>query len=356
MKLPIVVIGGGPAGSICARQLARLGHEVILAERTAGVKPKLGEICGPRVRHLLARECDLSIPPSLYRPLSNFLSAWGSAELDGRSFTFWQTDEALVLDRQAFDRWLLESAESGGVTVLRGCDVTSGTRSGEGWILKGLVNGQPETLSASFVVEAVGSRGRSVIQPDVNRLFTDKLVCLSAELNGPFTSAHALVEACEAGWWYTVQLPSGTRVVNLFTDGDTLEPSSTRVKWFNSVLDKTTHIRHLVNHFPTIADVHTCDARTSIRLVLWRAGWISIGDAAWCLDPLAGTGIQRAIHDGLNAASTLSQFLATGNSDQVRSHAVAQAESFKESLLTQSRYYSFETRWKSAQFWRRRAA
>ena len=326
----------------------------MLAERTAGTKPRLGEICGPRVRHLLERECDLSIPPSIYRPLSSFCSAWGSAEMDGRSFTFWQTDEGLVLDRQSFDRWLLESAESSGVHVLRGCNVTGGKRNGEGWILQGLINGQIQTLSASFVVEAIGSRVRSAIQPDINRFFTDKLVCLSAELKGPLRSAHAMVESCEAGWWYTVQLPDGTQIVNLFTDVDTLKPGSARVEWLNSALDKTTHMRRLVSDFAKDAEVHICDARTSIRNVLWRGDWMSIGDAAWCLDPLSGTGIQRAISDGINAASAISRFLTTGSPDELRRYAVSQAESFKESLTTQRLYYSVETRWSSAAFWRRR--
>jgi len=354
LKLPVIVIGGGPAGSICAGQLARLGHGVILAARSAGPKPKLGEFCGPRTRQLLERECDLSVPPSIYRPLSSFVSAWGGAEMDGRSFTFWQTEEGLVLDRQSFDEWLLESAESSGVTVLRGCNVTGGKRNGGDWTLEGLIDGKRQTLSASFVVEAIGSRVRSAIQPDVNRFFTDKLVCLSVELKGSFTSAHAMVESCEAGWWYTVQLREGTQVVNLFTDSDMIDASSTRLEWFNSVLDKTTHMRDLVGDSARDADVHNCDARTSIRSVLWRAGWISIGDAAWCLDPLSGTGIQRAITDGIGAARTISRFLTTGSSDELRAYAVSQAESFKESLTTQRLYYSLETRWRSAAFWRRR--
>ena len=151
-----------------------------------------------------------------------------------------------------------------------------------------------------------------------------------------------------------MQLRDGTQVVNLFTDSDMINASSTRVEWFNAVLDKTTHMRDLVGDSARDADVRICDARTSIRSVLWRNGWISIGDAAWCLDPLSGTGIQRAINDGISAANTISRFLTTGSSDELRNYAVSQAESFKESLTTQRLYYSLETRWSSAAFWRRR--
>jgi flavin-dependent dehydrogenase len=354
LTLPVLVIGGGPAGTICARQLARLGHSVTLAERTASPKPNLGETCSPRVRRLLEHECDLSIPPPIYRPLSSFFSAWNSAKMDGRSFTFWQADEGFVLNRRSFDRWLLESAESSGVSILRGCNVTGGKRNREGWTVNGLIDGQQQTFKASFVVEAIGSRMRSAIHPDVKRLFTDRLVCLSVELKGLFNAAHALVESCEAGWWYTVQLPDGKQIVSLFTDSDMLEASPTRADWLNSALKTITHMRHHIGEFARDADVHICDARTSIRNVLWRSEWVSIGDAARSLDPLSGTGIQRAIEDGLNAAHAISRFLTSGSSDELRNYAVSQAESFKKSLTTQRLYYGSETRWRSAPFWRRR--
>jgi flavin-dependent dehydrogenase len=304
---------------------------------------------------LLEGQCDLAIPESTYQPLSSFFSSWGSAEIDGRSFTFWQTDEGLVLDRMSFDEWLLDSAESIGVTVLRGCKVTGGKWNSGEWIIEALIEGQHQTLNAGFVVEAIGSRTRSAVQPDLRRFFTDTLVCLSIELSERMSEPErVMVESCEVGWWYTVQLPNAKRIVCLFTDGDTIEPSLPHPEWLNSLLKKTSHIRRLVDEFSNDAKVHICDARTSIRTVLWRAGWISVGDAAWSLDPLSGAGIQRAINDGINAALVISRSLTTGRSDQLRAYAVSQVDSFRKSLATQRLYYSFEPRWRNAPFWRRR--
>ncbi|MFY9618248.1 MAG: NAD(P)/FAD-dependent oxidoreductase [Pyrinomonadaceae bacterium] len=354
MKLPIIVIGGGPAGSICALELARLGHRVTLAERTTSPTPKLGETCGPRVRQLLKMAGGLSLPESIYRPLEIFFSAWGSPEIDGRSFTFWQGETGLVLDRTAFDKWLLDSAESAGVTVLRGCKVIGGTWAQGSWKIEGLVDGRHQTLNASFIVEATGPRVRSAVQQDVKRVFTDTLVCLSVELPAQSSeSPSVMVESCEVGWWYTVKLLHGRQIVALFTDVDLLAPAETRLEWLNSLLNETTHIRRLVNEFTKDAKVEVCDARTSIRNVLWRAGWISIGDAVWSLDPLSGFGIQRAINDGINAAPAISRAL-TGDAAELRAYAVSQGGSFNESLRAQRRYYSAEMRWEDAAFWRRR--
>ncbi len=353
MKLqhPILIIGGGPAGSSCALQLARLGHEVMLVDRSAGTRPRLGETCGPGVMQLLDRACNLSVPDSLYRPLDNFFCAWNSAELDARSFKFWQVDQGLVLNRNAFDKWLLDSAKQSGVNVTSGITITGGKWTSDGWT----ISTGSGTLQASYVVEAIGSRVRSVIQPGIGRIFTDMLVCLSVELpKHPTLAEQVMVESCEEGWWYLVQLPNRRLIVNFFTDAGAIGPAKNRLVWLNSILEKTSHIRRVAGELPNDSNVHICDARTSIRKVLWREGWIAIGDAAWCLDPLSGLGIQRAITDGTEAATLISRALTSGSPEGLKAHAFSQANSFNQSLVTQQRYYGSETRWRNSAFWRDR--
>ena len=348
------MIGGGPAGSICALALARLGHKVSLAERSVNPRPRLGETCGPRVRQLLHRGCGLSVPESIYRPLENFFSAWGSHEIDGRSFTFWQGQTGFVLDRMAFDDWLLDSAESAGVVVLRGCNIAGGTWTEKGWKLDALVEGAHRRFDASFVVEATGPRVRAAVQPDVTRFFTDRLTCISVELPEQLNeSTKVMIESCAEGWWYTAKLPNRRQVVALFTDADLIAPSETRAHWLKSLLKKTSHIRQLVSDFPEETPIEVCDARTSVRNVLWRDAWISIGDAVWSLDPLSGTGIQRAINDGIKVAPAISSALG-GNSADLKAYAVSQGSLFKQSLHAQRRHYGAEMRWTDSTFWQRR--
>jgi flavin-dependent dehydrogenase len=261
----------------------------------------------------------------------------------------------MVLDRNAFDEWLLTTAENSGVTVMRGCAITGGVWKGNGWILSALVDGIKRTLSGSFVVEATGSKARSVARSEVTRYFSDALVCLAVHLPRQSSERRkVLIESCPEGWWYTVGLPNGSQIVALFTDADLVERTESRLEWFKLNLEATSHIRNYVEEIPTDAVVRVCEARTSVRSVLWRDAFISAGDAAWCLDPLSGTGIERGITDGLAVAAAVSQSLKLGDLEPLRKHAISQFASFRTALAAQRYHYSSETRWANTVFWRRR--
>jgi flavin-dependent dehydrogenase len=355
--LPLVVIGGGPAGSVCARQLARLGHRVVLAQQTSLLNPRPAEICDPSVQRLLESASDLSIPRIAHRPLPSFSSAWGSDRLDGRAFGFWQAEEALVIDRASFDEWLRRCAEAAGVSVLRECHITGGQwiDTPGRWELRTLMGGIERSLAARFVVEATGRSARSAIHADVKRITTDALVCVSVEIPASRSKGpDALVESCEAGWWYTALQPDDKRVVALFTDADSVAQADGRLKWMNLVLNTTRHVSPLASPLPQDARVRVADARTSIRNVLWRNAWMSIGDAAWSLDPLSGSGIKRAIGGGIDAAAAISLGLVQRDVEALRSQAMLQVHAFADSLDSQRMYYAVESRWRDAPFWSRR--
>lgn len=349
------MIGGGPAGSICARELARRGHTVVLLERRLVASPRLGETCGPGLRRALEGDCGLIVPPPLFSPLPSFFSAWGAAELDNRSFSFWHAGNGMVLDRRAFDEWLLGEAAAAGVTVLRGCTVTSARRDENGWLLSGVTGADPVLIPAGFIVEATGRMVRSVIQPDIMRFFTDDLVCISVEVPGPASDDPvAAVESCAAGWWYTARLPNNRQVIALFTDADLVAPAGTRLEWLVYLFKTTVHMCRMAPGIPNGARVRVWNARTSVRNVLWRGCWISIGDAAWCLDPLSGTGIERAVKAGVGGAAAISQAMNGGDIEPLRSFTISEAQAFQHSLTVQHRYYESELRWKKEVFWQRR--
>ena len=164
----------------------------------------------------------------------------------------------------------------------------------------------------------------------------------------------ALVESCRAGWWYVARQANGREVVALFTDADLTSAANARAEWLDVAMAETTHVRALAPPIAAGEAVQVCDARTSIRSVLWRRTWLSIGDAAWSLDPLSGAGIERAVRDGVDAAGAIARAADASDFSPLESHALARASAFTDSLEIQRRYYALESRWPDATFWSRR--
>lgn len=99
-----VVVGGGPAGATAAADLARNGRSVLLLDRAGRIKP-----CGGAIPPICVREFD--IPDSLIvaRATGARIVAPSAKEadmpIDGEGYVG-------MVDREHFDEWLRERAES----------------------------------------------------------------------------------------------------------------------------------------------------------------------------------------------------------------------------------------------------
>jgi 2-polyprenyl-6-methoxyphenol hydroxylase-like FAD-dependent oxidoreductase len=352
--LPIVIIGGGPAGSICAQQLALRGHRVILFEKQLKRERRPAETCTAHVRRTVEIACAATIPSDVAAPLRGFWSAWGG-ELEKYAFPFWQAGEGAIVDRALLDEWLLNIAEQAGATVHRGCQIIEGHRSDATWLLtvrRGCVS---EEVEACFVVEAAGAVTRSAVQSSASRFFTDRQVCLSATLRTEIRSdLSAGVESCPAGWWYTVKPNSGSRTMSLFTDADSALLQVDRQTLFLRALEQTSYMRKLVDGLSWTDSLRTASSRGSIRRLLWKGSWVAVGDSARTIDPLSGGGIGRAAKDAIEAAYGISQAISSSDFKPLRTYAVDRANDFNGQLAVQRTYHARERRWNTQEFWKRR--
>lgn len=299
----------------------------------------------------------MNIPQGIFSPLPTFFSVWGNPKLDTRTFQFWQAGDGVVLDRSAFDEWLIGAAADAGVTVLRGCSVRSIHCEGDHYSVSAMTAEGLIVFPAGFVVEATGRVARSLMQPGAARFFTDALVCVSLELPSSVQGEPlAGVETCASGWWYVVRLPDDRRLIALFTDADLVASSERRTDWFQNLLETTSYIQSIASSIPCGATLRVWDARTSARKVLWRGRSIAIGDSAWCIDPLSGSGILRAVTAGFESAGAISRAIRSGDIGTLRSLAVGEAQAFRHSLGIQRGYYASELRWADEVFWGRRFA
>ena len=287
-------------------------------------------------------------------PVDFFSSSWNSEGVDTRDVRFWGATRGCSIDRSVLSERFRQVACGEGARFHEGVKVLSGSTNGILWLVDCLADNRPLHFEARFVVEATGRAAHSVFQPDVKRIYFDQLMCVSATAEGASSdrlTAH--VEATQDGWWYSAPLPDGQRFTAFFTDADLLRNGETRTSMLKRAAQHATqtHLKD-IDYFARRAS--TCDARTSGRSVIWRKRWLSIGDAAWTVDPLSGAGIKLAIQDGMDAASAIERFIRNDTQETLRTHAVRRAEAFREALATQHDYYRIVQRWPAAPFWQRR--
>ncbi|MFC1584201.1 NAD(P)/FAD-dependent oxidoreductase [Fibrobacterota bacterium] len=151
-KYDVAVIGAGPAGSVCAKNLAGMGYDVLLCEKrpVVGVPVRCGEATGARKR------------------LSEFAQVnedWIETDIHGvmlhagsLDIRYDKHDIGLMIDRALFDQDLAGQAERAGAELClnaRVSDVLSTQNKHRG--VRVVYDGQEEEIQASVVIGADGA-------------------------------------------------------------------------------------------------------------------------------------------------------------------------------------------------------
>ncbi|HYK36236.1 MAG TPA: FAD-dependent oxidoreductase [Alloacidobacterium sp.] len=186
-KYDIAIVGSGFAGSLMAMIVRRLGHSVILLERSRHPRFMIGESSTPLSNLLLE---DLATRYDL--PAVRLLAKWGSWQRNHpeiacglkRGFTFYhhklgqqdapdpgRKNQLLVAAsphdrisdthwfRADFDAYLVQQAQCLGVEYIDEVKLDHVTESADGVILVGTQDRQPVSIRAGFVIDATGPRG-----------------------------------------------------------------------------------------------------------------------------------------------------------------------------------------------------
>jgi menaquinone-9 beta-reductase len=130
-RADVLVIGGGPAGSMSAIRLAQAGRQVTLVERERGPHPKVcGEFLSEEaVGYLLSAGISPHSMGAVPIHTLRLFAGMRSAETE-LPFT------ALSLSRRTLDAALLERASNAGCAVIRGACVERLIPEGGEWIAK----------------------------------------------------------------------------------------------------------------------------------------------------------------------------------------------------------------------------
>ncbi|WP_068639430.1 flavin-dependent monooxygenase QhpG [Thauera butanivorans] len=336
----VVVIGAGPAGAAAAIGLARMGEPVTLV----GEPRRFAAVEGVSARVLEAlRGLGLEQALRAFAPPSPRRALWNGALSEANT-------ESLV-DRQSFDRGVLDDLQRLGVKVVRGHVAEAASAPGRHEIRVETADGV-RTLVADFLVEA---RGRAAPGGGLPRVRGAETVSLLQYWQGPPGSAHSAVQSCEDGWAWMAALADGRRYLQLTLDvrSAALPPKKALADYCAARLRGIDAAAPFLRDAEPVGEPHARTSTPVLNEVLAGDDWIRVGDAAMAVDPLSGNGIFQALSSALQAPAVV----ATLRHDPARAQLARQ---FHRQRIEQLFYrfarigrdfYAQETCWPQSPFW-----
>lgn len=325
MIADVIVAGAGWAGCIAAGLLVRRGLEVVLLARAAPEPSRAWpELVSPAAAARLDAVGALDGVASAGQLCLGILDSWNRLALDVTDFGLERCRLGWMVSRGEIDGPLLAWAAAQGARVVKG---------GSPRLVDGLyaetvsvaTSGGAKSIVARFLLDATGWAS-SLMPPRYRaRARFDGLVSVLVPLPPPRAERGWMrLSASSAGWWYRLTPGAGESAAVFVTDSDLL-PRDPR--------DRESHLaRELGEAFPeqgpaaSTGPLIARDARTSIRTILWAGRWMPIGDAALCLDPIAGSGISRAIEMAGESAEVVARYLDSGDPGSLQAAAVERAQ------------------------------
>ncbi len=330
----VVIVGAGPAGSALATRLVDTGRSVALLESGRFGKPRIGESLTPAVRPLLT-ELGLWSEIAATGPLPSWgtRSIWSDPEPEMHSHLSSPYRQGWHVDRRAFDHTLALAARRRGAALCCGTRLRRAVFVSGQWELTVAEDGLGDrpagdrVVTAGVLVDASGRSGRVARMLDAQRIVFDHLVGLGRvwsenQATGNGAADHCvLVEATADGWWYSAPLPDGGLITLLMTDADIGRRRGLgREDVWRTALAETTATRARVGARCGDSRIrsHAAGSARTVRRPDDTRPWLAVGDAALAVDPLTGSGVNRALRTAADAAPVVDDMLASGRAGTTR--------------------------------------
>jgi menaquinone-9 beta-reductase len=325
----VIVVGGGPAGSVMAWSLARRGVRVAIIERASFPRDK---VCGDFVepgglRILEAMQCGRSLDDPSRSPITCTRVFVGSRVVYCGEIPYYEEKHGLrpygyIVPRYELDADLLDRAREASASVYEGCTATEISRE-SGFVRVGVRSGDRQfTLGSRLVVGADGAASTVARSFGLSR--TDRryiAISQRAYVEG------VTVEKGEATIWFDEDLFPGYGWMFPLSGGRAnvgvgiLSEACHRYglsvpKLFAAFIEKL-RLRH-----PGCAQIRVVGKTLGGVVKTYGGigrnhfdGGVLIGDAGSFVDPVTGEGITPGMESALIASSTVAESLERGRFD-----------------------------------------
>ena len=324
---PIVVVGGGPAGSCVSTLLARRDHRVTLLERERFPRDHVGESLLPASIPILD---DLGVLDDVER--AGFVRkrgatmVWGS-DPEPWSWYFSETNvsnpHSYQVWRPEFDAILLDNARRHGVEVREGFQATDVVFDAGGTAVG--VRGRPADHSgcetetaAAYVIDATGQGGllaRRLGLRQWDDFFRNLAVygyfAGGARLPSP-DEGNIFIESQPGGWLWNIPLREGWSSVGAVVDSVAGQETIRRLgarEYLLSQIAAAPRMAGLLSEANLVGEPAVLRDWSYRCKSLSGPGYMLVGDAACFIDPLFSSGVHLALTSATLAAAAVTSAL-----------------------------------------------
>ena len=318
----VLIIGGGPGGSVAALELARRKFRVLVLEKTSFPRFHIGESLVPHTYALLKElglEKAVLAVPHMKKWGAEF--AMGDCPVEKTSrFTFdtgyIPGGMTLNVERAGFDAMLLREARSAGAEVREQAGVKQILRLSDGDVAVKTDAG--ETISARYLLDASGqstvvARHLGTKQPLGDACFNKVAYFSHFENVGRLPGAeegHPAIVMCEEAWFWIINIDEKRTSIGLVMDAqaakDTGIPADRLLAW---AMQRCPLMRERTEG-ASGPDRNEVIANFSYRCRPFAGpGYFLVGDAAAFIDPIFSTGVYVATIGALKAADAVTEVL-----------------------------------------------
>jgi geranylgeranyl reductase family protein len=326
----VIVVGGGPAGSVMGWALAKRGIRVAVLERETFPREKVcGDFVEPSgLRILKGMGCLEKLDPACRLPVTHNRVYYGPHLVHHGPIAYYEGEEGMpphgyIIPRDQLDTVLLQHAEDRGATVFRATQAMAVTRE------RGLMQvevkqgagdrGQRMTLSAPLVVgadgvESVVGRAAGLRRTDRRHIGVARRAYLEGlEIDGGESSIW-FDEDQIPGYGWMFPMPGGRANMGIGLLSETAERHGLSApRMFEQAVERL-RIRH-----PGCRNARLASKPIGGQVKMYGGmlknhfdGGILVGDAGSFVDPMTGEGITQGMESSLLGAPVLADALGRG--------------------------------------------
>ncbi|MBV8327586.1 tryptophan 7-halogenase [Chryseobacterium sp.] len=346
----VLIIGGGPAGSCAALRLLALGYHVGLIEQQIFPRHQIGESLSSGIRnifeyleagHLLAEHSYINALPAQI--------IWENAGEENIEFR--QGGDGIMVDRGKLDADMLQLAVLRGMRLFQPARPESFQKENSCWKVGIRENNLQKELYANFILDA---RGRTSSRISEKIITASSMVALYTNTEGSAMPHCTLVEAQQSGWLWGSPLPDGKFRMMAFMDPEDLKKENYEQVFLDRIASSLLFAKGV--KALDFSGIKSCSVMNYSHYKPWEDHYIRIGEAAFTLDPLSSTGVEKAMRFSLQAVIAINTVLKSGHYELARTYYEDQmASSVIRHLVWTAGYY--ESAWPESvnRFWNERS-